>query len=85
MNEILEMSREINYNNLVYDFKGPISSIRLTKFVGPMYIYDQLKKGDKTLQQVGKEQEDFKKTLGGITSGNPKHKNESQLYTIKNV
>ena len=27
MNEILEMSREINYNNLVYDFKGPTSSM----------------------------------------------------------
>ena len=45
MNEILEMSREINYNNLVYDFKSPTSSIRLTKFGGPMYVYDQLKKG----------------------------------------
>ena len=27
MNEILEMSRETNYNNLVYDFKGPTSSM----------------------------------------------------------
>ena len=27
MNEILKMSREINYSNLVYDFKGPTSSI----------------------------------------------------------
>ena len=50
-----------------------------------MYTYDQLKKGDKTLQQVEKEQEDFLKSLGEITSGNPKHKNESQLCTIKNV
>ena len=27
MNEILKTSREINNNNLVYDFKGPTSSI----------------------------------------------------------
>ena len=27
MNEILKMSREINYSNLVYDFKGSTSSI----------------------------------------------------------
>ena len=85
MDEILGMSREINYNDLVYDFKGPTSSISFTKFGGPMYTQNQLKKGDKTLQQVEKEQEDFLKSLGEITSGNPKHKNESQLCTIKNV
>ena len=39
MNEILKMSREINYNKLVYDFTVPTSSIRITKFGGPMYIY----------------------------------------------
>ena len=85
MDEILEMSREINYYNLVYKFKGPTKAIIFTKFGGPMYTYDQLKKGEKTLQQVEKEQEDFKKDLKRITSGNPKHKNESQLYTIKNA
>ena len=45
------MSREINYSNLVYDFKGPTSSICFTELGGPMYTYDQLKNGDKTLQQ----------------------------------
>ena len=37
MDEILEMSREINYNRLIYDFKGPTSSISFSKFGGPMY------------------------------------------------
>ena len=32
MDEILEMSREINYTNLVYDFKGPTSSIGFATF-----------------------------------------------------
>ena len=59
MNEILGMSREINYNNLVYNFKGPTSWIGFTKFGDPMYTYNQLKNGDKKLQQVEKEQEDF--------------------------
>ena len=36
MDEILEMSREINYNNLVYHFKGPSRSISFTEFAGPM-------------------------------------------------
>ena len=48
IDEILKMSREIIYNSLVYNFKGPTSSISSTKFGGPMYTYNQLKKSDKT-------------------------------------
>ena len=75
------MSRETDY----YKFKGPTKKINFTNYDGPMYTYDQLKKGEKTLKQVEKEQENFKSNLHEITSGNPKHKSESQLYTIKNV
>ena len=85
MNQILEMSKEINYKSLIYDFKGTTSSISFTKLGGPMYTYDQLKNGEKTLQQVEKEQKNFKKELSEITTGNPKHKSEKQLYTIKNI
>ena len=56
MDEILKMSREINYGNLVYDFKGQTPSISFTKFVGPMYTYNQLKNGKKTLQQAEEDQ-----------------------------
>ena len=38
------MSQEINYSRLIYDFKGPTSSISFSKFGGPMYTDDQLKK-----------------------------------------
>ena len=34
MDEILKMSREINYSNLVYDFKGPTPSINFSIFGG---------------------------------------------------
>ena len=59
MDEILKMSREINYSNLVYDFKGPNPSINFAIFGGPMYTYNQLKNGKKTLQQVDEEQKYF--------------------------
>ena len=49
MDQILKMSREINYSNLVYDFKGPTPSIKFSIFGGPMYTYNQLKNGEKTL------------------------------------
>ena len=71
MDEILDMSKEIDYGNLVYNFKGSTPSINFTIFGGPMYTYNQLKNGEKTLQQVEEEQKDFKNNLNEITSGTP--------------
>ena len=50
-----------------------------------MYTYDQFKNGEKTLQQVEEEQKYLKKDLSKIKSGNPDHKCEKQLYTIKSI
>ena len=50
MDEILKMSKEINYKSLIYDFKGPTSSISFLKIWGPMYTYGKLKNGETTLQ-----------------------------------
>ena len=55
IDEILEMNKEINYKSLIYDFKGPSSSISFIKFGGPMYTYEKLKNGETTLKQVEKE------------------------------
>ena len=40
MDEILAMREEINFNGLIYHFKGPSTSIRFTGFGGPMYTYN---------------------------------------------
>ena len=85
MDEILKMRDKIDFSNLTYNFKGQTASINFGKFGGPMYIYGHMKNGDTTLQQVEKQQKDFKKELNEITSGNPSHKSNNQLYVIKNV
>ena len=85
MDEVLNMSKEIDYGNFFYNFKGSTASINFTVFDGPMYAYNELKNGEKTLQQVEEKQKDFEKDLNEINSGNPKDKIEKQLYTIKNV
>ena len=82
IDKILKISKDISYSNLVYDFKGPTASINFAIFGGPMYTYNQLKNGEKTLQKAEEEQKHFKKDL---TSGNAKYKSEKQSYTIKNV
>ena len=85
MDEILKMSRKINYSNLVYDFQGPTPSIGFTKFGGPMYTCNQLKNSQKTLQQVEEHQKKIISELNENTSGNPKHKSGKQSYPIKIV
>ena len=40
MDEILKMSRDISYSNLVYDFKVLTPSINFAIFGGPMYTYN---------------------------------------------
>ena len=85
MNEILKIRKKIDYDNLIYNFKGNTDPVNIAKFEGPIYIYDDMKNGKTTLQQIEKQQKDFKKELNEITSENPKHKNDDQLYIIENV
>ena len=61
MEEILEMRKEINYNNLVYNFKGPTRSINFTNFGVPMYTYDQLKNVEKNITTSRKRTKRFLK------------------------
>ena len=74
------MSDKIDFNNIIYGFKGPNSSINFGRFKGPMYLYNHnhVKNSDTALQHVEKQQRDFKKELNEITSGNPKHISSNQ-------
>ena len=85
MGEILKMRDKIDYSKLIYDFKGLTLPIDFAKFKGPIYIYDNIKDGKATLQQVEKQQKDFKNELNEIKSGNSKYQSDGQLYVIKNV
>ena len=78
MDEILKMREKINFSNLTYNFKGQTASINFGIFGGPMDIYGNMKNGGTTLQQVKKQQKDFKKELNEITS--VCNKNVKNLY-----
>ena len=83
MDEILKMSKKIDFDRLIYNFKDPTASINFGKFGGSMYVYGHIKKGDITLQQAERQQKDFKNDLNAISSGHPKHKSNNQLYLIE--
>ena len=59
--------------------------INFIKFKGPFAQFREIREGNISLTKAEENQEDFKKELGQITSGNPKHKEQYQLETIKSV
>ena len=51
MDEIRKISREINYNKLIYHFTDQgIAPINVIKFKGPLSTFNKIRDGDKTLQ-----------------------------------
>ena len=59
--------------------------LNFIKFKGPFNIFKEIRDGDKTLQEIEEDQKELKSSLGEITPGNPKHKREYQLDTIKSL
>ena len=59
--------------------------LNFVKFKGPFNTFKEIRDGDKTLQEIEEDQKKLKSSLDEITSGNPKHKREYQLDTIKSV
>ena len=79
VDEIPKLSGEINYNKSIYYFATPgIAPINFLKL-------EETRDGDKTVQEKEEDQKKLKSSLGELTLGNPKHKWEYQLHTIKNV
>ena len=86
LDEIQELSREIDCKNLNYDFTTKASgSINFTGYNGPFTLFKKIRDGDISLEMAEEDQKKFKREFGQIKSGNPDHKSDKQLYTIKNV
>ena len=86
MTKTQKISREIDYNKLIYYFKTPgISPINFIRFRDSQHIYNEINNDYKTIQAAEEEQIKFKSDLGEITSENPKHKSKDQLDAIKNI
>ena len=86
LDEIQELSREIDYKNLNYDFTTKASGpINFTGYNGPFTLFKKIRDGDILLEMAEEDQKKFKRKYGKIKSGNPDHKSGKQLYTIKNV
>ena len=56
MTDIQKISREFDYDKLIYYFKTPgVSTIHFMRFTGLLHIYNKIKNGDKTIQAAEEE------------------------------
>ena len=75
LDEIQELSKEIDYKNLNYNFTTIDSRpIHFIKFKGPFSYFKKIRDGDISLEMAEEDQEKFKREFGQTKSGNPKHK-----------
>ena len=86
LNEIREISKEMDYKSLIYAFTTKvIGLVNFIKFKGPFSLLKEIRNGDISLKMVKKYQKNLKRKLDQIKSGNPKHESGKQLHTIENV
>ena len=68
--EIPKISKEIDFNNLTYCFKGPgIAPINFLKFRGLLHISKEIKNDNILLQKAEVEQKQFESEIGEIKEG----------------
>ena len=69
-----KLVKKIDFNNLIYHFKrsntAPVNSIDCR---GPMYIYNEIKNCNISIEKIEEDQKQFKLKLNEITIGNRKH------------
>ena len=71
MDEMKDLSRKTDLNNLIYFFKSKDSSlITVVGFKAPLHFYKKILNGNTKLSKAEENQEQFKSTLNEITRRN---------------
>ena len=83
--KIRESIKPVDFNNLVYYYKGSNELINFSEYKGMMNIFKSIHSGDKTLEDIEQEKNKFKKEITIIRQGNPKKRSEKQEATIDNI
>ena len=86
LDEIQELNKNIDSKYLNYNITTKASgSINFIRYKGPFSLFKNIRDGDISLEMAEEDQKKIKREFGQIKSGNPDHKSDKQLYTIKNV
>ena len=86
LEKITDLDKKVNYDVLIYRYKGTIAVAKFCKFDNALDIIGKIRDGKIDLADVKKNQEKFKYYLGELKKGNKKHRSKVQknaLYNIK--
>ena len=84
--EIIELTDEINLDDLIYYFRKESSRKRFDEFENGINLFEKIKYGDEKLEEAKKYKKVFKSTLKEIARGRYKSKvQNSALQNIKMV
>ena len=71
--KIRESNEPIDYNVLIYYYKGNGAPKNFIEYKCPMHIFKRIHNGDISLEDIKKEQRKFKRNLANIKQGNQKN------------
>ena len=83
MEEIQDLSKQIDFNNLTYRYKGNTASKTFIGFKGPLGFYRNIQEGYITLEKSEKKQKEFKSEINEIVTG--RNQSEDQKSVINNI
>ena len=76
MEEILDLGKKIDFNNLTYHYKSKNVQKIFLSFKDPLISYKSIKEGNITLEKAEEEQKEFKSELNEIFKGSKKSKSK---------
>ena len=83
MEEIQNLSKRIDFNNLIYRYKGESASKTSADFKDPLVFYKSIKEGHITIEKAEVKQKGFKFELNEIVKGEEKSENHKSTINIK--
>ena len=83
MEDIQDLSKQIDFDNLTYHYNGKTSPKNFIAFKGPLGFYKNIKDDYMTLEKAEEKQEAFKLEINKIVKGSKK--SEEQKTAIKNI
>ena len=85
MEEIQDLSKKINFNNLTYHYKGKKIPKNCIGFKGPLSFFRSIKEGYITLEKAEEEQKELKSNIIEIIVGNNKSEDQKSIIQIIKV
>ena len=85
MAEIQKLNNQIDFNNLIYYFRGKKARKNVTGFKGWLGLFNSIKDGYINIKKAEENEKELRSDLNEKTKGKWEHKSEEQKSVIENV